>query len=258
MKISPFTLPCLSFALASLLPGKAAVLVQTFESGEDTSAWGSAWNNGSVAPGFLDPSLGGTSAGGGESLTQSFWRSFRGNTAGIDVTSTYTVGLYLQIDSFDGPSGGQFEIIDGAFGTANAANLRIDTREVTPGNYEFHWQARNGGIWNDLGITLDLGSPYHVRFTVDPADFTYSAVVERVGTTGAVLDSGQVADIAFDPSVITNNQNGELRFYIQASSGGAGVLVDNINIQDVPEPPSLLLGAGGILLLLRRRARPHP
>ena len=233
----------------------AATILQTFESGEDTSNWGSpAWSDGIIVSTFLDASLGGTQAGSGTSSTQSFSRAFLDNTAGIDVTSSpYTISAFVQVNTFDGPSGGLFEIIDGSFGNANAANLGIRTETVSPGTYVYHWQAKNAGVWQDLGINLDLGAAYQFELSVDPLSSLYSATVTRVNPDGSELASGSLSGLAFDPNVITNHQNGELRFYIQASSGGAGAIVDNINIQGIPEPSALMLAAGTSLLALRRK-----
>lgn len=170
-----------------LAPCCAATIAQTFESGEDTSNWGSSWTGGSVAPTFLSSSLGGVSAGTGTSASQTFSRTFRDNTAGLDVTSAYTISAYVQVTTFDGPSGGSFEIIDGAFGNANAANLGIRTETVSPGNFVFHWQAKSGGVWTDLGLTLDLGAIYEFELGVDPEESEYSATVRRVTAGGVVL-----------------------------------------------------------------------
>ncbi|MEK7949212.1 PEP-CTERM sorting domain-containing protein [Luteolibacter soli] len=241
-------------ALALLLaPCGAATIVQTFESGEDTSNWGSSWNGGAVTTTFLSPGLGGESAGSGTSASQSFSRTFRNNTAGLDVTSPYTISAYVQVNAFDGPSGGDFEIIDGSFGSANAANLGIRTETVSPGVFIFHWQAKNGGVWNDLGITMDLGAIYEFELGVDTLGFDYSATVRRVTAGGIVLESAGLSNLAFDSNVISNGQNGELRFYIQAAAGGTDALVDNINIQSVPEPSAPVLVLGGSLMLFRRR-----
>jgi hypothetical protein len=245
--------PILSALALLLAPCGAATLVQTFESGEDTSNWGSSWTSGTVTNTFLSSSLGGVSAGSGGSASQSFSRSFRNNTAGLDVTSDYTISAYVQVNSFDGAAGGSFEIIDGAFGSANAANLGIRTETVSPGVFIFHWQAKNAGVWTDLGITMDLGAIYQFELGVDTLDSEYSATVRRVTAGGFELESASLASLAFDSNVISNGQNGNLLFYIQAAAGGADVLVDNINIQTVPEPFAPVMALGGALMLLRRR-----
>lgn len=160
----------------------------------------------------------------------------------------------VQLDTFDGPSGGQFEIIDGSFGTGNAANLRVTTTAV-PG--VFAWQARdqNSG-WLDLGLTLDLANPYRVELSIDPENFTYSAAVRALDSAGNVLGSGSLANLAFDQNVITNGQNGNLLFYIQASAGGTSAFVDNINITTVPEPETALSVLTAALGIALRRKRP--
>lgn len=68
----------------------AATLVQTFEAGEDTSNWGASWTEGDVTDTFLEQSLGGLNAGSGTSASQSFSRSFKDNTAGLDLASAYS------------------------------------------------------------------------------------------------------------------------------------------------------------------------
>jgi hypothetical protein len=228
-----------------------ATLSQTFESGEDTSNWGpSGWSGGAIDETFLTLSFGGTAAGGGASQTQGFDRVFRDNTVGLDVKDAYTISMYVQVDAFDGPSGGLFEIIDGAYGSNNAANLRIFTEEVEPGVYEYHWQARDASNqWLDLNIDMDLGTPYHVELSINPATFTYSATVQSVTSGGVVLQTGQVTGLSIDQNVFNNNANGDLRFYIQASAGGTSALVDNINITGVPEPSVIMLACGGFWVL---------
>jgi len=230
-------------------------LIQTFEDGEDTSNWGASWSGGSVTDTFLDQALGGFNAGDGTSTSQSFSRSFKNNTAGVILNEAYSMSMYVQLNTFDGPDNGQFEIVDGDFGTGNAGNLRVTTTE-TPG--EFKWQARdqNSG-WLDLNIALLLSTPYLVTINVDPATFTYSTSVKETDTAGNVIATGSLADLAFDQNVINNHQNGTLLFYIQASAGGTEALVDNINIAGVPEPSVMaLFGCGlGALLLYRLRLR---
>src|ERR1700743_1257849 len=114
---------------------RAGSLFDTFETGEDTSNWGASWSGGAIANTFLDQSVGGSNAGAGTSETQSFSRSFKNNTAGINLSQSYIMNMFLQLDTFDGPSGGQFEIIDGDYGTGNAGDIRVATTG-TPGVFE--------------------------------------------------------------------------------------------------------------------------
>lgn len=233
----------------------SGTLVQTFEDGEDTSDWASSWSGGDVTSTFLDQALGGFNAGSGLSATQSFSRSFKNNTAGVDVSQAYSLSMYVQLDTFDGPDGGQFEIVDGDYGTGNAGNLRVTTTE-TPG--VFKWQARDQSSgWLDLDIELSLANPYRVTISVDPSSFTYSATVQLTDTAGNVLDSGSLSNLSFDSNVINNHQNGTLLFYIQASGeGGSEVLVDNINISTVPEPSTVaLIGVSLAAVLILRKSR---
>lgn len=257
--MKPKHLPYLLFTAFSFQPlCHAATVFDHFETGEDTSAWNSTWTGGATAPGFLDPSLGGANSGSGASNVQTFSRSFKDNTAGLSVTTAYSMSMYVQVDAFGTPSDGRFEIVDGSYGSANAANLGIRTEETSPGVFTYHWQARDQSTgWQDLGIDLDLSSPYRVQLDVDPATFTYTATVQLVTPTGSVVNSVTLADIAFDQNVIGNGQNGNLLFYIQASSGTTTALVDNINIEAVPEPSSaaLLLVPGTLVLARRRRTR---
>jgi len=244
---------CLSLNVSGL----AQQLTQTFEPGEDTSNWGSSgFTNGQIVAGFLDPGFGGLNAGGNASTTQSFSRSFRNNTIGLDVKSAYSISLYIQVDSFDGAAGGDFQIVDGAFGTGNAVDLRILTEQVSPGNFVYHWQARDNSTgWVDMGIDLTLGDPFHIVLNVNPATNTYSATVESVDRSGNLLDWSTLTDLAFDPNVINNGQNGTLLFNIVSSAGGDTVRIDNIGILGTPEPSRAMTMMGGILVLswLRRR-----
>ncbi|RYD26409.1 MAG: hypothetical protein EOP87_22790 [Verrucomicrobiaceae bacterium] len=238
-------------------PVTAATLTEYFEDGEDTTAWNSTWTNGTTTTGFLDPSLGGESAGTGASNVQTFSRSFKDNTAGLSVTTAYSLSMYVQVNAFGSPSDGRFEIVDGQYGSSNAANLGIRTEETSPGVFTYHWQARNSSnVWQDFGIDLDLTSPYRVFLDVNPVTFTYSATVQLVTPTGSITNSATLADITFDPNVITNGQNGNLLFYIQASSGTTTALVDNINVFTIPEPSALALLVPGVVMLAARRCRP--
>ena len=221
-------------------------LSQTFESGEDTSNWGSTWSNGSVVAGFLDPSIGGQYAGSGASVDQSFSRSFLNNTAGVSLTLPYTISLYTEVNISSNPSSWLFEIVNGSYGSGNAANLQIF--QTSPGNYV--WQARdNNNGWQNLGLSFSLGQPYYVQLSVNPANFTYNATVSQVTTTGSVVSSATLTNLAFDQNVINNQQNGQLLFYIQASSGVVSAEVDNINITNIPEPSTsaLMLVSGAML-----------
>ena len=249
-------LPAALAGLAIASHAGAATLSQNFEAGEDTSNWGAGWTGGAIEPAFLAPAAGGANSGGGASDTQSFSRSFKNNTAGLDLTSAYRISLDLQVDLFDGPSGGQFQILDGDFGSGNAANLRVFTQDNGGGNFTFHWQARDNLTgWQDLGLGLDLSNPYRVELTIDPETFTYAAAVHALDGSGNVLNSGSLTGLAFDQNVINNGQNGNLNFYIQASAGGTGVRVDNINIQTVPEPATAAPFATAALILALRRRR---
>ena len=251
MHILRFTLP-LALGLSLAMPLEAQ-LSQTFEDGEDTSAWNSSWSGGSVVATFLSEELGGQNAGSGTNATQSFSRSFKDNTAGLDLSSAYTLSMYVQLDTFDGPESGQFEIIDGDYG-AGAAPLRVTTTE-SPG--VFKWQAFDdtSSLWLDLDISLDLANPYRVVISVDPETSSYSAIVQLTDTAGTVLDEGSLSNLTFNSSVITNHQNGTLLFYIQSSAGGTQVAVDNIGIDGVPEPSTFTLAglALGLLWLLRKK-----
>ena len=247
--------PIFTASALLLAPCGAATLAQTFESGEDTSNWGSSWSAGGITTAFLSNSLGGELAGSGTSATQGFARSFRDNTAGLDVNAAYTITAYVQVNAFDGATGGLFEIIDGSYGNANAANLGIRTETVSPGVFVYHWQAKDGGVFRDLGITLDLGGVYQFELSVDPLAFLYSAEVTRVNPDGSTISSAGLSGLAFDSNVIANHQNGELRFYLQSSGAPIVANVDNINIQGIPESPSSILAAGAITLGLHRRRR---
>lgn len=244
---------CLGLVTIFPLLGHAQ-LSQTFEDGEDTTNWGASWTGGGVTATFLDEALGGENAGDGTSSTQSFSRSFKNNTVGLDLSEAYSMSMYVQLNTFDGPAGGVFEIVDGDYGTGNAGNLRVTTTG-TPG--VFKWQARdqNSG-WLDLDIELDLANPYRVVIDVNPATFTYSATIQLTDAAGNILDTGSLSGLAFDQNVINNHQNGTLLFYIQASAGGTEAMVDNINIGGVPEPSAVLLaGCSLTVMFLRRRWR---
>ena len=253
---TPRLFPALLAGMSLVSVCEAATISQNFEAGEDTSAWGAAWTGGGTTAAFLNTTAGGLVAGDGSSSTQGFSRSFKNNTVGLDLAAAYSITMDVQVNAFDGPSGGQFEIVDGAFGSGNAANLRIFTEDLGGGNFAYHWQARDNSTgWQDLGINLDLASPYNIELLIDPESFTYSATVKAINAAGTVLDSASLSGLAFDPNVITNGQNGNLLFYVQASVGGTEAMVDNINIQTVPEPSSLALASLLLPWLAGRRRR---
>jgi hypothetical protein len=238
---------------------QGAGIIQTFEPGDDQSAWGpgSIWDNGVTVEGFLAQSFGGDNAGGGGSAVQGFSRVFRNSTV-VDVSTAYTISLYVQLDEFDGPNSGQFEIMDGAFGSSTA-NVRIRT-DNAGGTPTYHWEAlHSGGPAVDLGLEFTVGSPYRVEFTVDPETLTYATTINLVNVTGDIIDTGSASDLSFSQNVINNNQNGELRFYVQAASGNTGIGVDNINIDNtanIPEPVIPGIVAGSVLVFALGRRRP--
>jgi hypothetical protein len=257
MKAPRLILSLLALTSASSL-SQGAAITQTFESGEDTSNWGpgSVWQGGSTIATFLDPSFGGASAGAGSSALQNFSRVFRDNTVGIDVTTAYTISLYAEVALFENPANGQFEVMDGNLG-ANTAHVRIRTEDEGGGTFSFHWEAKNGGAWDDMGLEFLVGQPYHIEFAIDPEALTYTPTISLVSQTGTVLDTSSLADpdLSFDQSVVTNGQNGELHFYLQGSAGSVGAAVDNINITNIPEPalPGIIASATLALGLRRRR-----
>lgn len=242
----------LAFGLAAA--ASAGTLTQTFEGSEDTSAWNSDWVNlNTSSSGFLAMSFGGTVAGSGISGgSEEYSRVFRDNTAGIDVTQEYFLSLYIAADTFDDPSNGELQILDGNFGGEHTANVRVKST----GSSGLVWEAYDNGTgWIDLGIAFTLAQPYRVEFAVNPATSQYSAVVHLVDSNGTILDTGSLSGLDFNPNVVTNEHNGQLLFYSQGSSGNVGFKVDNINISGVPEPSSVTLIALGAAVLLGTRRR---
>ncbi len=119
------TKACSLLAAFVAVSASAQTLVQTFESGEDTSNWGANW----VAPGqfdangvgFMNNSVGGNQAAQASTqFGQEAHRDFRNNTAGVDVEAeAYEISLLLQMDLNPGgasPASGNFYIIDGLLG----------------------------------------------------------------------------------------------------------------------------------------------
>jgi len=252
---APYCISAWIITLALCASSHGATLTNNFEVGDTDSDWGSNWTSGIVTAGFLDPSFGGIQSGGSVDINQGFFREFRNNTAGLDVTVGYTISMYVQIDTFDGIAGGTFEIADGSFGSNNAANIRIQATSAT----EYKWQARdNSSGWQDLGITMNLSQPTFIQLAIDPETNTYDATVSSVTGNGAIVNTGSLTGLAFDQNVINNNANGNLLFHVQASAGGTSVRVDNISIEttaNIPEPaiPGILASSALVFALGRRR-----
>ncbi|MFC5051420.1 hypothetical protein ACFPK9_12470 [Rubritalea spongiae] len=248
-----------SLVLSSLFFAQAAILhaaiSQTFETGEDTSNWGSGstWSGlGITASTFLDSSIGGSSSGFGDHNVQNYSRSFQNNTEGLVVsTDTYEMSMYLIFDQFDVSSGsGKFEVFDGDYGSSTA-NLKVDS---TAG---MEWQVNDGGSWVNLGLTAQVGSIYHISYIVDPTGGTYSASVAEVDTFGVVQGSSvSTSGVDFQSSnAVGNNQSGKLGFHIDVSSATVDFRVDNINIDAIPEPSTTAFGMSALLVGLLRRRR---
>jgi hypothetical protein len=241
---------------------RAGTVVQTFETGEDTSDWGSTWSGGAITTGFLDSSLGGQNAGLGLSSGQNFSRSFQNNTAGISVSGQYYGGLYVQVntETNNTPNSGELDIIDGSFGSS-----AVDIQVRANGSGVLGWAAKSNGSYLDFGLNLNLGDPYRILFGVDPTTSTYDATVQAVDTFGNVLQSATLTGLQSDPNVFNNHQNGTLLFYLQASAGNASVLADNLTISSLPisttptpEPSTVALVASGFaaVLYLKRSRLP--
>lgn len=245
-----FSSLCLAAAL--IAPALAGTLTQNFEQGEDTTNWGASWSNLSqVETNFLATGFGGIQAGGGKSKSsQEYSRDFRNNTAGVDITTGYSISMYVIVGTFDDPNNGEFEIVDGKRTGGHTANLRVRNT----GGSGLSWEAYDEVTgWVDLGIELSLLSPYLVELVIDPVASQYSAAVHQVDGDGNVLATGSMTGMDYIPSA----DNGQLLFYTQGASGEVGFLVDNISISAVPEPASAILtilGAGGFLCARRRRA----
>jgi hypothetical protein len=235
-------------------------LQQTFEPGEDTSDWGSSWVGPSgfstAAPGFLDPALGGTQSGFASSqFGQEASRDFRSNTVGLDThTDSYSVSMYVQLslDAGSTPASGYFYILDGTFGDYTA-NIRLTYNNGSGSELDAY--GNNG--WQPLNVNLDLSNPYLIQFTVDPTAATYSTTVSEVTTSGSVLSSASLTDLAITGNAINNNNNGQLLFHIEGSAGYVNMNMDNINITpaSAPEPSSaaLILVALGAFMWIKYR-----
>ncbi|HEY4416364.1 MAG TPA: PEP-CTERM sorting domain-containing protein [Verrucomicrobiae bacterium] len=242
-----------SSLLLTSLAVQAGTLSDTFEAGEDTSNWGASWSGGTTTNTFLNSSFGGLLAGTGSSAGQSFSRSFKNNTVGINLSQPYYISMYVQLNTFDAPSGGQFEIIDGAYGSGNAVDIKV----ALVGS-QLVWQARdNNNGFQNIGLDFNLSTPYQVSFAVDPASFTYSVTINEVTGTGGVLDSASANGLSFDHNVINNGQNGTLLYYIQGSAGTINAMADNITISTTPtpEPSTIALLAVGAFGMLRLKSR---
>ncbi|MDF3128888.1 hypothetical protein P0Y35_06750 [Kiritimatiellaeota bacterium B1221] len=241
--------------IASLSCSLSAALVQTFESGEDTSNWGSDW----VAPGgwttsntpFLDPSLGGSSIGAGSTADgQNAHRDFSSNTAGLDtVNGSYTTSMYLNITSF-GQSipDGSFYVIDGDYdqgGSANVVQLRI-----IGSNNQWEYFDYNG-TWTSTGVSWSLGDINYIEYSIDNTNQSYNFTISEVDSFGAVVNNNTTSISGIKSGTPNSNQKGTLTYHFETSGGTAVFGVDNINIAVVPELSSILctsLAMAGLVL----------
>lgn len=247
-----------------LLPqiyARAGDLYQTFESGEDTSNWNSTWSNGTVVSGFLDSSLGGLNAGSGDSSQQTYSRDFSHAPGIIDVTQPYYISLYVQVDTANLPADGQFDIIDGQYGS-RAADVHVGLEDG-----QLVWQTGLNNSYQDIGLNASLANPYWIMMAVDPTAKTYSVTVAAVDTLGNVLGSPvTVNNLAGDQNAFNNHANGNLTVYLQASAGSASIRVDNLHLSDspisttaTPEPSTMALTAAGFaaVFYLKRSRSQH-
>ncbi len=257
----PHLLACAVVSMFVAVSVSAQTLVQTFEAGEDTSNWGADWVGPSgfdiAAPGFLDMSLGGSLAASASSQHgQEAFRDFRNNTAGLDVrTSAYTISYYVKFNFAGGgnPASGNLYMIDGDFGES-AAKLRLEYNGGSPSTLA----AYDNGNWQPMDLPLDGASPYLVQLSIDPVTHTYSTSVAQVDLFGTVLSSATLFNLGGDQDAFNNDVNGQVFFHIEGSAGHVDFGLDNINVQQVPEPASaavFVLGAAALSIAVKRR---HP
>lgn len=99
-------------------------------------------------------------------------------------------------------------------------------------------QRRQGGNWVTMGDPLGLNTAYSFEATFNVTDNTVTVSLNNTV-------------IAENVAVTTNNvAPNAFRIY---SISGSNIEVDNILITAIPEPSAALLGALGMLALLRRR-----
>ncbi|WP_435690319.1 hypothetical protein [Rubritalea sp.] len=214
--------------------------------------WDAAWNSSltweDTPSSFLDASLGGAKVGSGNSGSQNYSRSFKNSGLVSDFkTDAYQMSMHLFFAT-NGIQAGNFEVFDGTYGDSTA-KLKLDTATSK-------WQASNGNSWEDIGIAGTFDTSYYVTFVVDPSAGTYSTTVSSIQTDGTVIQSASKSGLNFASSnAVNNSANGVLGFYAQSSSGGSAFLVDNINIDAVPEPSTVAFGMSALLFGLLRRRR---
>ncbi|WP_309386514.1 hypothetical protein [Cerasicoccus frondis] len=231
-------------------------LIQTFESGEDTSDWGNSFWDApagftATTPSFLDSSIGGAQAGyGSTSDGQDARRVYKFNTANLDYTSEYTISLYIVLSSDSIPSSGEFSVINGNYGGESFGDLRV----VSDGD-NLDWEARDDSVFQDVGIDLAADTPYFIQFTIKPETATYDVYVAEVDTFGVVQESGSLTDLSIASYVITNDNYSTLRVHANASAGTLDFAADNINIANVPEPRAFAALAGCVALAAVWRRR---
>jgi len=245
------------------ISASAQTLTQTFESGVDTSNWGST----GVAPGqfdlngpfFMNPLIGGNNAAlASTQFGQEAQRDFRNNTGGVNVqSSAYEISLLLQMDLNPGgssPASGNFYVMDGTFGEYAAA-LRLIYNAGNPTAFEVN----NGGNWVAMDVDLAIGVPYYIQFIVDPTLASYSATIAQVNPFGIVQDSATLTGLGIAGNVLGNHNNGQLLFHVDTSSSYVRYAVDNIRVSNsIPEPTSAMFILMGAAIFLSGAPAAHP
>jgi hypothetical protein len=182
----------------------------------------------------------------------------------------------ILFDNFDDENGGQGVLNYTAFANFSVFGGTVDLIGDTPSGSAVFDVAPGNGLYVDLdGSTNDPGALTSFSIALAPGDYTLSfdlagnhrntssdTVTFGLLAPGAlILDSFTIA--GFDPfgghTYNFSTSGGTLFFAFQnngtaGSSGNIGALLDNVRLESVPEPASLLLlGLGAIAIAARMR-----
>ncbi len=253
-----------TFGLASVLTcttGVSAALIETFDGYASQSAFQAAWpswfTTGTSMTLSQSGGVGGSRSVGGVAATNSGYRNYRNLDSFTEYAGTDARPVKFELSLFDADptktaarnfcelraysaSGGNEGMppVSGAAGYGLQSIIALGLYNTpNAGTYEFRIYGGGLNAWYSTGVTRTAG--WH-KMTALIGDTNVKLYVDDVLTNTLSLTS---AIPAFDGVVLGSG----------LTSGGYDVAFDNLCVATTPEPVTLLLLAGGLLLGWRRR-----